>query len=479
MSKPVLAIQLDDYVLKIVQARASSKGWRLEKFKIENISGKSEEDLVAFLRDTIHKLNVKKSNIIFVIPRGLVTVRYLQLPTSDPSELKNMVDMQVVRQIPYTKEEMIYDYHVIGPTEEGYTKVFLVIVHRDIVSRYLGILGKAGIEPDSIELDSLAITELCKFVKIQDEKPTVIVDIDYANTNIVVIQGGVPTFTRAVSIGALQLGGKAVPSGDKDWMNEWIDEINRSLTVFQREQAVSIEKIMVFGDYSGRFIPAMTGRMTLPITGFDLTPHLEGISEIASLNVEGVEVAIAGLLGAIREGAETGVNLIPGEIMGSKISKQRHRYLAVTGLLIAGILGVLGLTLNKKIQDRKEYLLLLEGRLEETSPSAKELAVKKERLALVKKQLSTSGSSLDILRELYSIIPQKTSLNVFIYDDAEGITIKGASPAMSEVFDLIPKLEASPYFENVKNRYATQRKIKGQELTEFHIDCSIAIQQEG
>lgn len=472
MSKPVLAIQLDDYILKIVQGRTTSKGWRLDKFKIENVSGKSEEDLVSLLKDIIHKLNVKKGNIIFVIPRGLVTVRYLQLPTSNPNELKNMVDMQVVRQIPYTKEEMIYDYHIIGLTEEGYTKIFLVIVHKDIVSKYIGILGKAGIEPDSIELDSLAVTGLCKIVNIQDEKPIAILDIDYANTNIVVLQGGVPTFTRAVSIGAMQLGST---KGDKDWMNEWINEINRSLTVFQREQAVSIEKIVVFGDYSGKIIPLMTGKINLPIAGFDLTPYLEGISEITSLNVEGVEVSAAGLLGAIREGVETAVNLMPGEIMGAKISKQRHKSLAMTGLLVVGILGTLGLTVNKKIQDKKVYLSMLESRLKETSPSAKELAVKKERLVLIKKQLSTSGSSLDILRELYSIIPQKTSLNVFIYDDAEGVTIKGASPAMSEVFDLIPKLENSTYFENVKNRYATQRKIKGQELTEFHIDCSVVI----
>ncbi len=67
--------------------------------------------------------------------------------------------------------------------------------------------------------------------------------------------------------------------------------------------------------------------------------------------------------------------------------------------------------------------------------------------------------------------PAKTALNVFIYDDAQGVTIKGSSPAMSEVFALIPKLENSAYFENVTSRYATQRRIRGQEITEFHIEC--------
>lgn len=471
--KAILTIELDDNTLKLMQARATPKGWRVDKFGTEDISGKSEEDISAIIKDTLHKQKIKKTNTILVIPRGLVTVRYLQLPTTNPNELDNMVDMQVVRQIPYTREEMVYDYYIIGLTEEGYTKVLLVIAHRDIISKYLRILEKVGIVPDSIELDSLAIVELCKFLNMElpEEKPVAILDIDYANTNIVVIQGGFPTFTRAVSIGTMQISGKTPPPVGKDWTSEWVGEINRSLIVFQREQGVSIEKIILIGDYA-RYMPNISGKLSFPVSGFDITPYVEGIS------LSDANVSIASLLGSIREGVNTSVNLIPGEIKSSRLIKARRKSMAMTGILIAGIIGTLGLTLDKKIQDRQEYLGSLENRLRQTSPMAKELAVKKDRLVLIKKQLSVSGTSLDVLRELYSIIPQRTSLNVFIYDDVQGVTVKGASPAMSEVFDLIPKLESSPYFENVTNRYATQRKIKGQELTEFHIDCSVTIPEE-
>lgn len=471
MKKQLLAIELDDNTLKLMRGRATSKGWSVINFGSEDITGKSEEDISGFLKDTLHKLKIKKTNTILIIPRGLVTVRYLQLPTTNPDELGNMIDMQVVRQIPYTREEMVYDYYVIGLTEEGYTKVLLVIAHRDIVSKYLRILEHAGIVPDSIEMDSLAIMELCKFLGTE-EKPVAIIDIDYTTTSIVVLQGAIPTFTRAVSIGSMHLGGKTPPLVGKDWLSEWIGEINRSLIVFQREQAVSIEKIILLGDYI-RYMPNLAGKISFPVSGFDLSPYLDGIS------LSEISVSIAGLLGAIREGVNTSVNLIPDEIRISKSVRLKRKSMVVTGLLLAGIIGTLGLTLDKKLQDRRVYLSSLEKRLQETSPMAKELAIKKDRLTLIRKQLSVSGSSLDILRELYSIIPQRTSLNVFIYDEEQGVTIKGASPAMSEVFDLIPKLENSLYFENVTNRYATQRKIRGQELTEFHIDCSIVVPEEG
>lgn len=479
MKKALLAIELDDNTLKLMQGRTTSKGWSVRKFGVEDISGKSEEDTITTIKDTLSKLKIKKINSILVVPRSLVTVRYLQLPTTNPDELDSMIDMQVVRQIPYTREEMVYDYHITGLTEEGYTKVLLVIAHRDIISKYLRILELVGIMPDSIELDSLAIIELYKFLNrdetriLAEEKPIVILDIDYATTNIVVAQKGVPTFTRAVSIGTTQLSGKTPPPIGKDWISEWVGEINRSLTVIQREQAVSIEKIIILGDYSGGFVPMVMDKLGFPVSSFDPGPYLDGIS------LSGVNVSITSLLGAIREGSNTSVNLMPEEIRSSRISAQKRRVLVVTGLLIAGIIGIAGLTLDKKIKDRKAYLSSLEKRLSQTNPMAEELSVKKDRLALIKKQLSVSGSSLDILRELYSIIPQKTALNVFIYDDTQGVTIKGASPAMSEVFDLIPKLESSPYFEDVTSRYATRRKIKGQEITEFHIDCSITIPGEG
>lgn len=479
MKKPLLAIELDDYTLKILQGRATTKGWSVNKLHIEDVKGKSDDDLIAAVKDKLHKLKIRKTKTVLVIPRSLVTVRYLQLPTTNPAELKNMIDMQATRQIPYTKEEMVYDYHITGFTESGYTNVLLVIAHRDIISRYSRVLENSGITPDSIELDSLAIIELCKFLNLAEEKPTAVLDIDYATTNIVIMQKNVPAFTRAVSIGNMHLSGKTVQTSGKDWLSEWVGEINRSLTVFQREQSLSIEKIVVLGNNNNKIIPLVTGRLSFPVSSADLLSHAEGINKTESLEINGFGVTIASLLGAVKEGVNTFVNLIPDEIKISKIKSAKRQSLLITGLLVAGIIGTLGLTLDKKIKDRKSYMSLLETRLKETGPLAKELEVKKERLALIKKQLTTSGSSLDILRELYNIIPQKTALDLFIYDDVQGVTIKGTSPAMSEVFDLIPKLENSPYFENVINRYARQQKLRGQELTEFHIDCSITAPKEG
>lgn len=478
MKKQSLVIEMDDYVVKLMQARAVVKGWSVDKFTTEDITGKTEDETSVIIKDAVHKRKFKKQNIVFIIPRSIVTVRALQLPTNNANELRNMVDMQAVRQIPYAKEEMVYDYYITGVTEEGYTKVIIAIVHKNAVAKYINILEKAGIVPDAVELDSLAVIELCKYLNSKDahlgdgEEPAVILDVDYSNTNIVIVQNNVPVFTRAVSVGSAHISGKISAVPEKDWLGEWTGEINRSLTAFQKEQASPINKIILFGTNSVKIISQITDKLGYHVDIIDLAPYIEGIS------LQDVNASIVSLLGAVRQGVDTSVNLIPQEAKNKRLAAKRTRSLAVTVLLLVAIFGTLGFTFNKKVHDRKKYLSKLEKKLKETGPSAKELTTKKDRLALIRKQLSVEGTSLDVLRELYTIIPQKTSLNVFIYDDAQGVTIKGASPAMSEVFELVPKMENSQYFEKVTTRSATQRKVKGQDLTDFQIDCLVTKPQE-
>jgi len=479
MKQSLLTIEINDSYLKVLTAKFTGKGWSSGKYAAEITSGKSEDEIIALLKESVKKLHLKKAHVALVVPRSMITVRYLELPTNKSEELKSMIDMQAVRQMPYSREEMVYDYHITGINNEGSTKVLLAIAHRDTIARYLRILEKAGLVPEYIELDSLAIAALCGFIKekdpsvIDEQKTTAVLDIDNSATNMVIMKNGVPVFTRSFSIGVVNLKGSGEDVAKKDYIAEWALEVNRSISVFQKEQGTPIEKIVFIGAQNEEFVAKVSGRINADIKGYSPKQYLEGF------NVDEIkDFSIAGLLGVIKEGLSSSVNLIPDDVKKTLSYAQNKQSVLTTAILFLCIIGVLGFTFNKKIQDRREYLSILGQRLKETSPSAKELMLKKDRLSLIKKQLSVDGTSLDVLREMYNIIPQKTALNVFIYDENQGVTIKGASPAMSEVFDLIPKLENSPYFENVTSRYATQRKIKGQELTEFHIDCSISKSKE-
>jgi len=489
MKKDVIAIELDDYTAKLIQAQTVSSGWKIKNLAVEPITGFSEGDVSRVVKDALHKFKARHYPVILLIPRSAVTVKYLQLPTVDPDELARMVDIQVVRQIPYTRKEMVYDYKILGVADNGYTNIFLVIVHRDVVLKYLKILKGAGVEPVSINLDSLAMAQSYSFINtaqvnkigILADTPAAVIDIGYASTNIAVIQKGeLLVFTRSISIGRMHLNAKTAEHPEKDWAGEWINEASRSLLAYQREAGVELKNILFIGLPKGRISSVISEKLGADVLFWDINSYIDGPSNVKELlNVNGVPVSVFALLGSVKEWPSATVNLIPDSVKKVRESKGKKRALILTGLLSAGIIAALCLTVNKKLQDRRAYLRYLTKRLDDTGPLAKELAVKKKRLVLIKKQLSVKGTSLDVLKELYTVLPEKTALNVFIYDDKLGVTIKGIAPTMSDVFSLIPKLENLPLFENVRSRYATQRKIKGQELTDFDIDCSISKMSAG
>ena len=473
MKKDFVAISWDDDFLNIVAAQNVSAGWKVDHSILEKTPDQ-EEELVSKLKDLLRKKVLKGRKILLVVPRTAVTIKYLELPAASPEELKSMVDFQSGRQIPFSPEEIVYDYKVMNMNENGYARVLLAIVKRDVVIKYLDILHKAGVKPVSIELSSLALVAFFKYAnntikesdkKISADVPVALVDVNNSMTDIVVVRDGMPVFTRAISIGNQQI---------QNSSGEWIEEINRSLMVFQREQKCKISKIVIINDDGDKCKQLINQRTGISGISWNISDFLSGVKGIADdSSFTNGQVSSAGLLGVISEGAETAVNLIPETVRLTWLGKEKRSSLLITAILLIALLAVAGLTINKQIADRNKYFDHLKSRLKKTDPLAKELAVKKERLLLIRNQLSVERTSLDVLRELYTVIPQKTTINVFIYDDKLGVTLKGTSPAMSEVFALVPKLENSKYFGNVTSRYATQRKIKGRELVDFHIDCII------
>ena len=57
------------------------------------------------------------------------------------------------------------------------------------------------------------------------------------------------------------------------------------------------------------------------------------------------------------------------------------------------------------------------------------------------------------------------------FNGKDYLVLRGVSNNMPAVFTFVSALEESEYFQNVKTKYATQRKAKGREVTDFEISC--------
>ncbi|MEW6170497.1 MAG: PilN domain-containing protein, partial [Candidatus Omnitrophota bacterium] len=93
--------------------------------------------------------------------------------------------------------------------------------------------------------------------------------------------------------------------------------------------------------------------------------------------------------------------------------------------------------------------------------------------SLYQAKLSEKPLAIDIISEIYKIIPSNIILNNLSYQEKEFIILKGTAMDLSSISNLVNTLGKSAYFKNVNLKYVNKQKNINQDSIEFEIVCSI------
>ncbi len=143
-----------------------------------------------------------------------VVVRLIDLPFMETAELAGAIQYQAQDYIPIPVEEAILSYEVIGdymtPADEHMMEVLLVAASRDMINSAVTAVESAGLKLARIDLTAFALVRSLLGMDSQvlpDEESggaTGLIHITSGLTNIVVVEGGVPRFTRVSSLAGKQ-----------------------------------------------------------------------------------------------------------------------------------------------------------------------------------------------------------------------------------------------------------------------------------
>jgi type IV pilus assembly protein PilM len=130
----------------------------------------------------------------------------------DPAELTGAIQYQAQDYIPIPVEEAILDYQVIGDymtsSDEHMMEVLLVAAQRDMIDQLVNAVDHSGLKLSAIDVTSFAIVRGLLGVAPEvlpgdaDGEATAIIQMSAGITNIVVVEKGVPRFTRVSSLAA-------------------------------------------------------------------------------------------------------------------------------------------------------------------------------------------------------------------------------------------------------------------------------------
>ena len=475
MNKGINAVlEITQSHVKLAVAKSEPSGNTITFLGAKNIVEISNQVVAEAIKELISESKVKPQSLTCIIPRSSTIVRHLKLPSQDPAEIENMLDFQIKERIPYSREDIISDYLTIRRDEKGYSDILLATAHKDVVERYIEILNSINISPDICSLSSLGVSKWFGSYQARGHKAdkgvVLLVNLDSAVTDLCFCLGKDLISSRSISFGLNDI--------NDEKKEGFLEQIHLTLTTYRKEKNnpdVSRIILITQTDKAEVLSQKLKSEFYLPV---EIINPLDAISKgkdsfsVASSGLG--DVSFAAVVGLALEREDEELNLLPDQIRERQKIKSLKKEFVFTGsvLVLVILFAIASVSIN--IYKKGQHLNQIDAKLKELGPEAEEIKDATKKLDLIKEHLNFSGSGIDIIYELYNILPTSMSLNVFNLDDKGNLTLQGVSSQMSDIFGFQSNLEKSNNFKNVEVKYASKRRTRQGELTDFRIVCQVS-----
>lgn len=164
------------------------------------IVAKSIQQLTAHLK-------IKERFVAASISGYEVMIKKIELPTMTEEELSNRMQAELGQYIPFNIEEVHVDYQVLDLVKDrpSQMEVMLVAAKKESINDHVSLLKIAGLQPLVVDVDFFALSNAYEAGYGLSKENVAMMDIGANKTLVDIIQGGVPIFTRGISIGGSQI----------------------------------------------------------------------------------------------------------------------------------------------------------------------------------------------------------------------------------------------------------------------------------
>jgi len=470
-SGPSVIIEIGNDWLKMVQAEPSKDGISISRLHLQKISSFGTE-LSRSISNALKQKKFAKTPVIACLPRQVVNVRMLEFPSTDPGEIADMVDLQVGKQTPYSKDEIVSDYKILGSEREGYSRVMLVIVQKGVLRQRFSVFEEAGIEVKRMSVSSEGLMNWCVYSIGGIDKVTAILDIDSSYTDFAVVSRGGLIFTRSVLIGANQL-----MEDYTGWKEKLAREIKQSLELCQSESHGKTPVRLVISG-AGANIPDLkdylAGQLNLQTDIRDSRKTaMKWPSQPLLEDAEFSAVSMTTMIGAGMAPQNLDFNLVPDSILLRKDLITKAKTLTAFGVLVMTLLVSVSLYGVLKLCFKRDTLNRIEKELREMEPAVRNVGRMQEIIRVDRDRRNARFSVVNLVSEIHKLVPGTVTLDLIGVDlDKEKgqVGINGESPSMEDVQSLVSGLERSDLFKDVKDN---TNKGEGGAVFKFKIECAL------
>ncbi|NMD42468.1 MAG: type IV pilus assembly protein PilM [Firmicutes bacterium] len=170
----------------------------------------------ALLADHLGKIlqqrRFHRNRVNLCISNQAVILRQMELPKMAPREIPAALRFQAEKEIMIPLDQAVVDYIEMGERfSDGKATLDLAVVAvpKDVVNGYLNVITGAGLVPESIEIEPLALRRVFPYITAVTGEPEgglqIILDLGGESSTIIFLDNGAFSFARTLSIGVNHL----------------------------------------------------------------------------------------------------------------------------------------------------------------------------------------------------------------------------------------------------------------------------------
>ncbi|MBF0593562.1 MAG: pilus assembly protein PilM [Candidatus Omnitrophica bacterium] len=433
----------------------------------KDISGLTAEAADLELTEIIRRKGFVKTGteVWVVFPRKNVVMRQMILPSLDTEELRQMVELQCVSQVPYAREDVAMDYMAVGGTGDGYSSVVLVAVLREQYQRVIRVCVAAGMPLKHMTLSSWGLAQWClRFSIVAQEASVCVVDLAATECELCFCGHGKVFTSRQLDWGYTQLTGGSVQG--------FVRQLDMTLSNYAKQKTGPLPSAIVFVSQEPRvegFCQMLTEEFAMPV-------HWTQPGQKAQWKRREDEEAGKALRASVMGVAwaqEKGFDLIPEDIKWG--AHQRAKRSMALRVAVAGVLTLFALVMAFSVERIKGgfYAESLERRASALKVKVNKIEEKTGRIRMLAALINERVFLSDVIAAIYQSIPPGMSLASLSLSQGYSMVLQGVALRNEDINIFQKALLSSGWFNKVGLEFVNKRIEARGEVNFFKIVLGI------
>ncbi|MBI5378623.1 MAG: pilus assembly protein PilM [Nitrospirae bacterium] len=454
-----LGIAFEEDHLALTHLVRSFRHVSLSRAAVVPLAGKGSPEerrkaAIEGIGDFLLKHSITARDAFVVLSRQEVLFCAVTLPLAASENLRQVLEYELERHIPYRAHEVYFDYQVL---RKGEDKIHLLVaaIRRERVDACLDLLDQVNLAPADVEVTTTALANLHCFSagRASGRKRFAFASVGADQVEVAVVEGG-----RLLASRLAKRKGETLASQLESELRTltWTETASGGAGNGLRS---GVKEVRLSGcGVTAGDVPSGSG---LSFALVKPESSMRGLEQVPP----GERCLLLPALGAALRGIRSivsPIHLIPAEQRRWKGKSNPLLLLALLGLNLLLVLGWGGSALLQaywQAGDLDAQIRTLRPEVQAVEQMLKEAESREREVEVVEKFNRRDTGSLEILKEIAQILPSDVWLTNMIYQDKK-IEIYGVANSAS---DLISLLDRSPLFKNVEFVAAITKDAAGKE----------------